>query len=78
MYCCCTVTIRGTIDNTCTSCANTVLETNKAIIISLRMITTFLSKDIKILAHREIEWVDFKGKAVNLRVKADVFRLVQN
>lgn len=33
---------------------------------------------IKITAHGEIEWVDFEGKAVNLRVKADVFRLVQN
>jgi hypothetical protein len=30
------------------------------------------------MAHREVEWVDFDGKVVNVRVKADVFRLFQN
>ena len=33
---------------------------------------------LKKVAHREVEWVDFDGKVVNVRVKADVFRLFQN
>jgi len=34
---------------------------------------SFPKSDKTKMAHREIEWVDFEGKAVNLRVKADVF-----
>jgi hypothetical protein len=42
------------------------------------MIFLTLSTWLRNKAHREVEWVDFDGKVVNVRVKADVFRLFQN